>query len=208
MSGLLGTSAVVLVAPAVMWRPLALAGSGPEAAEARGVPVRALSSAFVIGPGLAVALSMQVVGALLVLTLVVTPAAAVARITASPVDPPRLPTGGRIFKRATACLAQENVRTTCRIRATRSPVAPKRATALRSSRRFSREAGTHFQHVGRSRFGVDRVVEDGTGRSLSSSRRHRNLIASSFENDYRLIRARGGMNMTHGGFSCVPADAC
>jgi zinc/manganese transport system permease protein len=35
--------------------------------------------------GLAVALSVQVVGALLVLTLVVTPAAAAARVTASPV---------------------------------------------------------------------------------------------------------------------------
>jgi zinc/manganese transport system permease protein len=35
--------------------------------------------------GLAVALSVQIVGALLVLTLVVTPAAAAARVTASPV---------------------------------------------------------------------------------------------------------------------------
>lgn len=85
MSWLLGTSAVVLVALAVMWRPLAFASADPEVAEARGVPVRALSFAFMIVLGLAVALSVQIVGALLVLTLVVTPAAAAARITASPV---------------------------------------------------------------------------------------------------------------------------
>jgi zinc/manganese transport system permease protein len=84
MSWLLGTSAVVLVALAVMWRPLAFASADPEVAEARGVPVRALSFAFMIVLGLAVALSVQIVGALLVLTLVVTPAAAAARVTASP----------------------------------------------------------------------------------------------------------------------------
>ncbi|MFF8973483.1 metal ABC transporter permease [Streptomyces sp. NPDC014995] len=82
---LLGTSAVVLVALAVMWRPLVFASTDPDVAEARGVPVRTLSVAFMIVLGLAVALSVQVVGALLVLSLVVTPAAAAARVTASPV---------------------------------------------------------------------------------------------------------------------------
>ncbi|MER5940457.1 metal ABC transporter permease [Streptomyces sp. NPDC001928] len=85
MSWLLGTSAVVLVALAVMWRPLVFASADPEVAEARGVPVRGLSFAFMVVLGLAVALSVQIVGALLVLTLVVTPAAAAARVTASPV---------------------------------------------------------------------------------------------------------------------------
>ena len=85
MSWLLGTSAVVLVSLAVMWRPLSFASADPEVAEARGVPVRALSFAFMIVLGLAVALSVQIVGALLVLTLVVTPTAAAARVTASPV---------------------------------------------------------------------------------------------------------------------------
>ncbi|GHH01068.1 metal ABC transporter permease [Streptomyces lanatus] len=85
MSWLLGTSAVVLVALAVLWRPLTFASADPEVAEARGVPVRGLSFAFMIVLGLAVALSVQIVGALLVLTLVVTPAAAAARVTASPV---------------------------------------------------------------------------------------------------------------------------
>ncbi|MEU7097229.1 metal ABC transporter permease [Streptomyces longwoodensis] len=90
MAWLLGTSAVVLVALAVMWRPLTFASADPDVAEARGVPVRGLSFAFTIVLGLAVALSVQVVGALLVLTLVVTPAAAAARVTASPVLLPLL----------------------------------------------------------------------------------------------------------------------
>lgn len=85
MSWLLGTSTVVLIALAVMWRPLVFASADSEVAEARGVPVRGLSFAFMIVLGLAVALSVQIVGALLVLTLVVTPAAAAARVTASPV---------------------------------------------------------------------------------------------------------------------------
>jgi zinc/manganese transport system permease protein len=87
---LLGTSAVVLIALMAMWRPLTFASSDPDVAEARGVPVRALSFAFMLTLGLAVALSIQIVGALLVLSLLVTPAAAAARVTASPVLLPLL----------------------------------------------------------------------------------------------------------------------
>jgi zinc/manganese transport system permease protein len=87
---LLVTSTVVLIALAVMWRPLAFASADPDVAEARGVPVRGLSFAFMIVLGLAVALSVQVVGALLVLSLLITPAAAAARVTASPVLLPLL----------------------------------------------------------------------------------------------------------------------
>lgn len=90
MAWLLGTSAVVLVALAVMWRPLTFASADPDVAEARGVPVNWLSFAFMVALGLAVALSVQVVGALLVLTILVTPAAAAARVTASPVLLPLL----------------------------------------------------------------------------------------------------------------------
>ncbi|MEU0218691.1 metal ABC transporter permease [Streptomyces sp. NPDC006265] len=82
---LLGTSVLVLAALAVMWRPLTFASADPDVAQARGVPVRTLSFAFMLVLGLAVALSVQIVGALLVLSLVVTPAAAAARVTASPV---------------------------------------------------------------------------------------------------------------------------
>ncbi|WP_405813932.1 metal ABC transporter permease [Streptomyces sp. NBC_01390] len=90
MTWLLGTSALVLVALVVIWRPLTFASADPDVAAARGVPVRGLSFAFMLVLGLTVALSVQVVGALLVLTLVVTPAAAAARVTASPVLLPLL----------------------------------------------------------------------------------------------------------------------
>ncbi|MBO2457143.1 metal ABC transporter permease [Actinomadura violacea] len=90
LSWLLGTSAVVLVCLAIMWRPLAFASLDPDVAAARGVPVRLLSPAFMLVLGLAVAVSVQVVGALLVLALICTPAAAAVRVTASPVLVPVL----------------------------------------------------------------------------------------------------------------------
>ncbi|MEU3299659.1 metal ABC transporter permease [Streptomyces sp. NPDC006678] len=85
MAWLVGTSVVVLIALAIVWRPLTFTSADPEVAEARGIPVRALSLSFMLVLGLAVALCVQIVGALLVLSLLVTPAAAAARITASPV---------------------------------------------------------------------------------------------------------------------------
>ncbi|MWA16221.1 metal ABC transporter permease [Streptomyces sp. BA2] len=85
MAWLVGTSVVVLLALVIVWKPLTFASADPEVAQARGVPVRALSMAFMLTLGLAVALCVQIVGALLVLSLLVTPAAAAARITASPV---------------------------------------------------------------------------------------------------------------------------
>jgi zinc/manganese transport system permease protein len=50
---------------------------------ARGVPVKALGIGFVMLLGLAVAAAVQVVGALLVLALLVTPAAAALRLSNS-----------------------------------------------------------------------------------------------------------------------------
>ncbi|MFG2981428.1 metal ABC transporter permease [Streptomyces sp. NPDC048258] len=85
MAWLLSTSVVALAALVFLWRPLTFASADPELAEARGLPVRALSLAFMLVLGLAVALCVQIVGALLVLALLVTPAAAAARVTASPV---------------------------------------------------------------------------------------------------------------------------
>ncbi|MFJ3933955.1 metal ABC transporter permease [Streptomyces sp. NPDC090029] len=87
---LVGTSIVVLAALAVIWRPLTFASADPDVAEARGVPVRSLSLAFMLVLGLAVALCVQMVGALLVLSLLVTPTAAAARVTTSPVLLPML----------------------------------------------------------------------------------------------------------------------
>lgn len=78
-----GISVVVMVALAIIWRPLMFASVDPDIAAARGVPVRALSPVFMLVLGLTVAMAIQVVGALLVLSLLVTPAAAAMRVTAS-----------------------------------------------------------------------------------------------------------------------------
>ncbi len=78
-----GVGVVVLAALAVLWRPLMFATVDPEIAAARGVPVRALSPIFMIILGLTVAMAVQIVGALLVLALLVTPAAAAMRVTVS-----------------------------------------------------------------------------------------------------------------------------
>jgi zinc/manganese transport system permease protein len=83
-------SAVVVIGLLVIWRPLAFAGADPEVAAARGVPVRGLSLGFMLLLGLAVAASVQIVGALLVLSILVTPAAAALRISSSPVAVPIL----------------------------------------------------------------------------------------------------------------------
>jgi zinc/manganese transport system permease protein len=90
LTALIATSAVVLVALFAIWRPLTFASTDPELAEARGVPVRLLSPLFMLLLGLTVAMSVQVVGALLVLTVICTPAAAAMRVTASPVLVPLL----------------------------------------------------------------------------------------------------------------------
>lgn len=87
---LLGISALVLVSLIVIWRPLTFDSLDPEVASARGVPGRALSIVFMTLLGLTVAVSVQVIGALLVLALLVTPAAAALRVSASPVLVPVL----------------------------------------------------------------------------------------------------------------------
>lgn len=81
---LAGTAVVVVAGLVLIWRPLTFASADPELAEARGVPVRVLSIVFMILLGLSVALSIQVVGALLVLSLLITPSAAALLVTSSP----------------------------------------------------------------------------------------------------------------------------
>src|SRR5918998_1299161 len=84
--GLLAAAVLaVLVALALVWRPLLFASMDPEVALARGVPVRAVSVVFACLVGVAPGLAVPSVGALLVLALLITPAAAAAQLTASPV---------------------------------------------------------------------------------------------------------------------------
>jgi len=87
---LIAVSAVVIVALLIMWRPLTFASVDEDVARARGVPVTAISMTFMVVLGLATAVSVQIVGALLVLALLVTPAAAAMRVTSSPLLTPIL----------------------------------------------------------------------------------------------------------------------
>jgi zinc/manganese transport system permease protein len=75
---------IVVVGIAVLYRPLLFSSVDPEVAAARGVPLRGLSVAIFLLLALTTAEAIQVVGVLLVLTLVITPAAAAQRLTARP----------------------------------------------------------------------------------------------------------------------------
>ncbi|APE37953.1 helicase [Nocardia mangyaensis] len=81
---LLTCTALVLAVLSVVYRPLLFASADPEVAIARGVPVRALSVVFAVLLGITAAFGVQIVGALLVLALLITPAAAAAQVTSSP----------------------------------------------------------------------------------------------------------------------------
>jgi zinc/manganese transport system permease protein len=79
-----GVAGLVLAGLVVAFRPLLFASVDPEAAEARGVSLRLLSVILLLLVALTTAEAIQVVGVLLVLTLVITPAAAATRLTARP----------------------------------------------------------------------------------------------------------------------------
>jgi zinc/manganese transport system permease protein len=84
LAALTVVAAIVLAGIAAAYRPLLFSSIDPEVAEARGVPVRALSVLTFLLLALTTAEAIQVVGVLLVLTLVITPAAAAQRLTANP----------------------------------------------------------------------------------------------------------------------------
>jgi len=82
---LIVVTVLVIVVLAVCYRPLLFATADPEVAAARGVPVRAMGIVFAALVGVVAAQGVQIVGALLVLSLLITPAAAAARVFSSPV---------------------------------------------------------------------------------------------------------------------------
>ena len=90
LSWLIGICAIVLIGMLVMWHPLRFDSLDPESAAARGVPTRIVSLAFMVLLGLIVAVSVHIIGALLVMALLVTPAAAAMRLSAGPVAVPLL----------------------------------------------------------------------------------------------------------------------
>lgn len=75
---------IVVGALAILWRPLLFASVDPIMARAAGIPVQTLSIVFAVLVGLASAQSVQIVGALLVMALLITPGASAAQITNSP----------------------------------------------------------------------------------------------------------------------------
>jgi zinc/manganese transport system permease protein len=76
--------AVSVAAIVVMFRPLLLSSALPEVAEARGVPPRRLELAFLLVMALATSMTVPVVGALLMFSLMIGPAAAARSLTARP----------------------------------------------------------------------------------------------------------------------------
>jgi zinc/manganese transport system permease protein len=75
---------ITIVGLGIMYRPLTFATVDPIVAEARGVPVRLISILFLLMLAAAVAEAVQVVGVLLILTLLITPGATAERLTAHP----------------------------------------------------------------------------------------------------------------------------
>jgi zinc/manganese transport system permease protein len=73
-----------LVTMAAIYRPLLFASLDEDVAEARGVPVRGLSVAFLLILAVAVTAAVQVVGVLLIFALLVTPGAIADRVCRTP----------------------------------------------------------------------------------------------------------------------------
>jgi zinc/manganese transport system permease protein len=76
--------AVTVLLVLAVYRPLLFATLDEEVAEAKGVPVRALSIAFMVVLAVAVSEAVQVVGVLLIFALIVAPAAIAERFTTRP----------------------------------------------------------------------------------------------------------------------------
>jgi zinc/manganese transport system permease protein len=75
---------LTVLALVVLYRPLLFATLDEEVAEAKGVPVRGLSIAFMVILAIAVSEAVQVVGVLLIFALIVAPAAIAERFTTRP----------------------------------------------------------------------------------------------------------------------------
>ena len=74
----------VVAIMAIAVRPLLFASIDAEAARARGVPVRWLSFGFLVLLAMVVAVAVQIVGVLLIFSLLVTPAATARYVTSRP----------------------------------------------------------------------------------------------------------------------------
>lgn len=80
----LACGAACLAGLTVLYRPLLLASVSPELAAACGVPVRRLAALFLLVVGVAAAVTVPVAGALLIWSLMISPAATAMRLTRRP----------------------------------------------------------------------------------------------------------------------------
>ncbi|MDO5099434.1 MAG: metal ABC transporter permease [Corynebacterium sp.] len=81
---LAGVTVLVVGIIAVLWRPLLFASADPVLAAAAGINVRGYALLFAVLVGLSASQSVQIVGALLVMALLITPGAAAVQVTNSP----------------------------------------------------------------------------------------------------------------------------
>lgn len=81
---ILAFGAVSVAVIVVMFRPLLLSSALPEVAEARGIRARRMELAFLLIMALATSMTVPVVGALLMFSLMIGPAAAARSLTARP----------------------------------------------------------------------------------------------------------------------------
>lgn len=79
-----GASLVILVMIAAVYRPLLFASLDEDVAEAKGLPMLPLGMIFMLLVAIAVSISVQVVGVLLIFSLMVTPAAIGHRLSKRP----------------------------------------------------------------------------------------------------------------------------
>jgi zinc/manganese transport system permease protein len=73
-----------LIVLAIIFRPLLFVSIDPEVAEARGVPLKALSMIFILLLAITVAAAIQIVGVLIVFALIIAPAAAAQHLSRKP----------------------------------------------------------------------------------------------------------------------------
>jgi zinc/manganese transport system permease protein len=79
-----GAGLVILVLTALVYRPLLFASLDEDVAEAKGLPMLTLGVIFMLLVAVAVSVSVQVVGVLLIFSLMVTPAAIAHRLAKRP----------------------------------------------------------------------------------------------------------------------------
>ncbi len=80
----LGVSTVILIAAALVYRPILFASLDEDVAEAKGMRIVLLGAIFMILLAASVAIAIQVTGVLLIFALMVTPAATAVRLTRKP----------------------------------------------------------------------------------------------------------------------------